>query len=142
MVRDAGFEPPPASLREALRAGATSTKAAFEIGSAKSSFELFFPRNRRRLRKTRFIINQFHRQPNACGRHFPILVCPHSCPQVVSEPDIQFPVGASQHIGVVEIHGWLWLDGLPAKLREALLDGARCRVRTCDPCRVKAMLYH
>ena len=29
----------------------------------------------------------------------------------------------------------------PAMTRRAL-SGGRCRVRTCDPCRVKAVLYH
>ena len=33
-----------------------------------------------------------------------------------------------------------WRDGLPSAARRAK-DGARCRFRTCDPYRVKVMLY-
>ncbi len=67
LVGATGFEPPPASLREALRAGATSRKASLQVRAAKAGFQLPFPLHGSGFTTTCFIVNQFHGQPT-CRR--------------------------------------------------------------------------
>lgn len=88
MVRDAGFEPPPASLRraciavakhcghgEALRARCDLTsKAPFKIGPPEAGFKLFFARTCFGFGAASFVVFQYNRKSASGGWNFTCLV--------------------------------------------------------------------
>ena len=64
-MRDTGFEPLPASLREALRARCDPShpKPPFKVAPAESGLELKFSFKRFDLRSTRFVVNELGGEP-------------------------------------------------------------------------------
>ena len=95
MVRDTGFEPPPASLREALRARSDLTgQAPLQIGSAQSTLELLLPVAGVGFETTCFVILQDHRSMR-CSRDAASLVLGEAITKINRRADVKIAGAAS-----------------------------------------------
>jgi hypothetical protein len=100
VVRDTGFEPPPASLREALRARSDLPQTSLQIRSAEPSLELLLAQARFRFQSARLIIFQSHRPSMDRRQHPARFVLGNPLSQISSRTDVEVAVCTSQHVSV------------------------------------------